>query len=204
MAAAALGKASCTAFGMLNWSGGLTYINALAQVVGPGDKVLGVPEQGTLRLSAGLTTHDGAVTSLKGGVLKSTRTGQLFLEGRQKRWGGRKAQGVDGPARVGVRGPLSWGARAQQLRSRGRTEGAAWTGYVAIGESHARDQFRRLCVVPVRRRYIPAEGDVVVGVISDKHSEVGPRVALGHQPASAATPHVFWLPSTTSPCHGAP
>ncbi|KAG2441023.1 hypothetical protein HXX76_003876 [Chlamydomonas incerta] len=77
---------------------------ALGKVVGPGDRVLDVPEQGTLRLSAGLTTHDGAVTSLKGGVLKSTRTGQLFLEGRQK-------------------------------------------------------------------RYIPAEGDVVVGVINDKHSE---------------------------------
>ncbi|EFJ47493.1 hypothetical protein VOLCADRAFT_61387, partial [Volvox carteri f. nagariensis] len=74
------------------------------QVVGPGDKILEVPSQGTLRLSAGLTTHEGAVVSTKGGILKATRTGQLYLEGRQK-------------------------------------------------------------------RYIPVEGDVVVGVIVDKHSE---------------------------------
>ncbi|GFR41490.1 hypothetical protein Agub_g2181 [Astrephomene gubernaculifera] len=77
---------------------------ALGKVVGPGDKVLDIPSQGTLRLSAGLTTHEGGVVSTKGGILKSTRTGQLYLEGRQK-------------------------------------------------------------------RYIPAEGDVVVGVIVDKHSE---------------------------------
>ncbi|GLI65446.1 hypothetical protein VaNZ11_008824 [Volvox africanus] len=77
---------------------------ALGKVVGPGDKILNIPSQGTLRLSAGLTTNEGAVVSTKGGVLRATRTGQLYLEVRQK-------------------------------------------------------------------RYIPAEGDVVVGVIVDKHSE---------------------------------
>lgn len=76
----------------------------VGKVVGPGDKVLDVPQQGTLRLSAGLTTQDGGVLSAKGAVLRQTRTGQLYLEGRQK-------------------------------------------------------------------RYIPTEGDVVVGVITDKHFE---------------------------------
>ncbi|PNH00208.1 putative exosome complex component rrp40, partial [Tetrabaena socialis] len=85
---------------------------ALGKVVGPGDKLLEVPAQGTLRLSAGLTTHEGSVISTKGGILKATRTGQLYLEGRQK-------------------------------------------------------------------RYIPAEGDVVVGVIVDKHSEVGQHAGRG-------------------------
>ncbi|KAG2486914.1 hypothetical protein HYH03_014413 [Edaphochlamys debaryana] len=76
----------------------------VGKVVGPGDKVLDIPAQGTLRLSAGLTTHEGGVVSTKGGVLRSTRNGQYFLEGRQK-------------------------------------------------------------------RYIPAEADVVVGTVVDKHSE---------------------------------
>lgn len=58
----------------------------VGQVVGPGDKVLPIPSQGALRLSAGLTTHDGFVVSTKGGVLKQTRNGQLYLEGRQKRY----------------------------------------------------------------------------------------------------------------------
>ena len=54
-------------------------------VVVPGEAVLKVPESGTLRLGPGLITHEGSVVATKCGVLKQTKTGNVWLEGRQKR-----------------------------------------------------------------------------------------------------------------------
>ena len=58
----------------------------ISQVVGPGDVLQNVPETGTLRLGPGLTTHDGTVVAMKAGVLhQQPKTGQLWLQGKQKR-----------------------------------------------------------------------------------------------------------------------
>ena len=59
---------------------------AKSQVCGPGDILQDVPSTGTLRLGPGLTTHDGAVTCIKAGMLQQQpKTGQLWLHGKQRR-----------------------------------------------------------------------------------------------------------------------
>lgn len=51
--------------------------------------MLDIPESGALRLSAGLTPQGEAVHVLRGGVLRQTKGGQLYLDGvRMKRWVG--------------------------------------------------------------------------------------------------------------------
>lgn len=57
-----------------------------SQVVGPGDEVQQLPESGSIRIGAGLRTQDGHVLSQKCGVVRQTRNGKIWLEGRQKRW----------------------------------------------------------------------------------------------------------------------
>jgi hypothetical protein len=56
-----------------------------SQVVGPGDEVQQLPESGSIRIGAGLRTQDGHVLSQKCGVVRQTRNGKIWLEGRQKR-----------------------------------------------------------------------------------------------------------------------
>ncbi|GAX75523.1 hypothetical protein CEUSTIGMA_g2966.t1 [Chlamydomonas eustigma] len=59
----------------------------VGQVVGPGDVVFPIPDSGQLRLGPGLTTQDGHVKSLKAGLLQQqTKSGQLWLAGKQKRY----------------------------------------------------------------------------------------------------------------------
>jgi exosome complex component RRP40 len=59
----------------------------LGQVIGPGDVIFPLPDSGQLRLGPGLTTQDGHVKSLKAGLLQQqTKSGQLWLAGKQKRY----------------------------------------------------------------------------------------------------------------------
>lgn len=51
----------------------------------PGETVLRIPESGQLRLGPGLVNQDEHIVALKSGVLRQTKSGQTWLEGRQKR-----------------------------------------------------------------------------------------------------------------------
>jgi exosome complex RNA-binding protein Rrp4 len=55
------------------------------QVVGPGDEVQQLPDSGSIRIGSGLRTQEGFVVSQKCGVVRQTRNGKIWLEGRQKR-----------------------------------------------------------------------------------------------------------------------
>jgi exosome complex component RRP40 len=55
------------------------------QVVGPGDVVMSLPESGQLRLGPGLRTHEDGVVVLKPGMLKQAKSGQIWVDGRQRR-----------------------------------------------------------------------------------------------------------------------
>lgn len=57
----------------------------MVQVVGPGDEVQPLPESGSIRIGSGLRTQEGYVVSQKCGVVRQTRNGKLWLEGKQKR-----------------------------------------------------------------------------------------------------------------------
>lgn len=61
----------------------MTFCNL--QVVGPGSLLLTLPESGHLRVGPGLQALDGSLVSTRGGVLKKTHKGKLWIEGRQKR-----------------------------------------------------------------------------------------------------------------------
>lgn len=46
-----------------------------------------LPDDGKVKISAnGLRPQGGAIVASKCGVLRQTRGGQLWIEGRQKRW----------------------------------------------------------------------------------------------------------------------
>jgi len=68
------------------------------QVVGPGDQVQPLPVSGSIRIGAGLRTQEGFVVSQKCGVVRQTRNGKLWLEGRQKRYAGTWPPGAPGQA----------------------------------------------------------------------------------------------------------
>jgi len=55
------------------------------QVVGPGDSVLVLPEAGQLRVGAGLRAEGGHLRTTRPGVLRRTKAGKLWVQGRQKR-----------------------------------------------------------------------------------------------------------------------
>ncbi len=57
------------------------------QVAAPGDVIMLLPDDGAVTIGAGgLRPEGGAVVASKCGVVRRTRGGQLWLEGRQKRW----------------------------------------------------------------------------------------------------------------------
>lgn len=65
--------------------------NAAAALVGkvaaPGDEVMVLPEGGEVHISTnGLRPRGGAIVASKCGVLRQTRGGQLWIEGRQRRY----------------------------------------------------------------------------------------------------------------------
>jgi len=55
------------------------------QVVFPGQVLCKLPSSGQLRLGSGLQTQAETVCTIKAGILHKTKTGKLWLEGRQKR-----------------------------------------------------------------------------------------------------------------------
>ena len=58
----------------------------------PGDEVLRLPEAGIVRVGAGLRQAGGALVTDRGGVLRRTRGGKLWVEGSQKRCARRPQQ----------------------------------------------------------------------------------------------------------------
>ena len=51
----------------------------------PGDLVRALPEAGEMRLGPGLETHEQHVAATKAGVVHQSKTGTMWLQGRQKR-----------------------------------------------------------------------------------------------------------------------
>lgn len=58
----------------------------VGQVVFPGQVLCKLPEAGQLRVGPGLQPHAGSVCTIKSGILQKTKTGKLWVEGRQKRY----------------------------------------------------------------------------------------------------------------------
>ena len=57
----------------------------LLQVLGPGDSVLVLPDAGQVRVGAGLHAEGGHLRTTRAGVLRRTKAGKLWVQGRQKR-----------------------------------------------------------------------------------------------------------------------
>ncbi|BDA49650.1 Exosome complex component rrp40 [Coccomyxa sp. Obi] len=57
-----------------------------SQVVAPGDVVAVLPEQGKVKVGAGLYAEGNSLHTSKAGVLRQTKVGKLWVEGRQKRY----------------------------------------------------------------------------------------------------------------------
>ncbi len=55
------------------------------QVVAPGDVVAALPEQGKVKVGAGLYAEGNSLHTSKAGVLRQTKARKLWVEGRQKR-----------------------------------------------------------------------------------------------------------------------
>ena len=60
-------------------------LHPVPQAVLPGDEVLRLPEAGVVRVGAGLQQSGGALVTNRGGVLRQTKGGKLWVEGSQKR-----------------------------------------------------------------------------------------------------------------------
>ncbi|KAK9804839.1 hypothetical protein WJX72_008204 [[Myrmecia] bisecta] len=63
-----------------------SHTSAVGKVVLPGDNLLSLPDQGVIRVGAGLRQSEGYLQSIKPGVLKQTKSGKYWIEGRQKRY----------------------------------------------------------------------------------------------------------------------
>eukprot|EP00884_Botryococcus_braunii_P002487 jgi/Botrbrau1/12239/Bobra.0361s0005.3 len=59
---------------------------AIGEVVGPGDILGALPDTGTVRAGPGLSAQNGKLTTSKAGVLRKTKAGKLWVEGRQRRY----------------------------------------------------------------------------------------------------------------------
>lgn len=57
----------------------------MRQVVGPGDVVAVLPEQGQVKVGAGLYADGTNLHTSRAGLLRQTKAGKLWVEGRQKR-----------------------------------------------------------------------------------------------------------------------
>ncbi|KAK9840562.1 hypothetical protein WJX81_001359 [Elliptochloris bilobata] len=55
-------------------------------VVGPGDSVLVLPEAGQVRVGAGLHADGGHLRTTRPGILRRTKAGKLWVQGRQIRY----------------------------------------------------------------------------------------------------------------------
>ena len=61
------------------------FVCETVQVVAPGDVVAVLPEQGQIKVGAGLYADGTNLHTSKAGVVRQTKTGKLWVEGRQKR-----------------------------------------------------------------------------------------------------------------------
>lgn len=57
-----------------------------SQVVYPGQSVCKLPDTGQLRVGPGLEANNNALCTTKSGILRKTKVGKLWVEGRQKRY----------------------------------------------------------------------------------------------------------------------
>lgn len=58
----------------------------VGQVAGPGDAILQLPDEGQIRIGSGLQLSEGHIVSTKAGKVQQTKSGKLWLEGRQKKY----------------------------------------------------------------------------------------------------------------------
>ncbi|KAL3134986.1 hypothetical protein ABBQ32_007940 [Trebouxia sp. C0010 RCD-2024] len=58
----------------------------VGEVVFPGQSVCKLPDSGQLRVGPGLEAHNNALCTTKSGILRKTKVGKLWVEGRQKRY----------------------------------------------------------------------------------------------------------------------
>lgn len=59
--------------------------NGCAQVMCPGDQLLELPNEGEVRVGAGIFLQDGLVLAAKAGHAKKTQKGKVWIRGLQKR-----------------------------------------------------------------------------------------------------------------------
>ena len=57
----------------------------LSQVVFPGQSLCKLPDTGQLRVGPGLEAYNENLCTTKSGILRKTKVGKLWVEGRQKR-----------------------------------------------------------------------------------------------------------------------
>ena len=55
------------------------------QVVSPGDILAQLPAQGEVKIGAGIRANGPHLQTLRAGILRHTKSGKLWVEGRQKR-----------------------------------------------------------------------------------------------------------------------
>ena len=55
------------------------------QVLGPGDAVAALPENGEVRVGTGVIAEEGFLRTVRAGVPRQTKAGKIWLEGRSKR-----------------------------------------------------------------------------------------------------------------------
>jgi hypothetical protein len=135
------------------------------QLVEPGTSVTVAGPPGGLRVSprprlcrvllVGITpchTQDGSVVAHKCGIVRQTRNGKLWLEGRQKRCVAYAAFGVP-----------PWVSR----------------GRCCNGITRTNKQAPSVLCCCATHRYIPAEEDLVVGTVTDRRGEVRRRCCPG-------------------------
>ena len=57
------------------------------QAVGPGDRLAELPAAGQVRVGPGIQPEDNLLVASKAGVLRQTKGGKLWIEGKHKRCG---------------------------------------------------------------------------------------------------------------------
>jgi len=55
------------------------------QVIGPGDPIAALPDNGEVRVGAGVIAEEKFLRTVRAGVPRQTRNGKIWTEGRSKR-----------------------------------------------------------------------------------------------------------------------
>lgn len=63
----------------------MILVLSFLQVVGPGDIVAVLPQQGKIKVGAGLYAEEGKLHTTKAGLFRQTKAGKIWTEGCQKR-----------------------------------------------------------------------------------------------------------------------